>query len=47
MKARDEALKKVPTNTAQILKDLNKKMDQTVAHVDKVDAKFATKIDHE
>jgi len=47
MKQRDEALKRVPSNTHQILKDLNKKMDKTMLHVDKVDEKFAAKIDTE
>ena len=45
MKLRDEALKRVPSNTHQILKDLNSKMDKTMKHVDGVDAKFAAKID--
>ena len=33
MKQRDEAFKKVPSNTTQILKDLNAKMDETMNHV--------------
>lgn len=45
MKQRDEALKRVPSNTHQILKDLNKKMDQTTKHVDSIDSKFAGKVD--
>ena len=45
MKLRDEALKRVPSNTHQILKDLNSKMDKTMKHVDSVDSKFAAKID--
>lgn len=45
MKLRDEALKRVPSNTHQILKDLNAKMDKTMKHVDSVDQKFVSKID--
>ena len=45
MKLRDEALKKVPSNTHQILKDLSLKMDETVRHVNKVDEKFKNKMD--
>ena len=45
MKLRDEALKRVPSNTHQILKDLNSKMDKTMKHVDTVDSKFVSKID--
>ena len=45
MKARDEAFKKVPTNTHQILKDLNSKMDETMRHVAIVDSKFVSKVD--
>ena len=45
MKLRDEALKRVPSNTHQILKDLNAKMDKTMKHVDTVDSKFVSKID--
>ena len=45
MKVRDEALKKVPTNTSQLLKDLSKKMDTTMKHVDSVDVKFVQKCD--
>lgn len=41
MKQRDEALKRVPANTNQILKDLSQKMDKTMSHVDTVDAKFS------
>ena len=47
MKLRDEALKKVPSNTHQILKDLNLKMDETIKHVSKVDKKFLNKMDIE
>ena len=45
MKARDEAFRKVPSNTQQILRDLNIKMDETQQHVASVDAKFVAKVD--
>ena len=47
MKARDEAFKKVPANTSQILKDLSSKMDETMTHVEMVDNKFEAKVDKE
>ena len=47
MKQRDDAFRKVPQNTAQILKDLMKKMEETVKHVKSVDSKFAAKADKE
>ena len=34
MKSRDEALKKVPSNCTQILKDLNKKCDGNAEKID-------------
>ena len=45
MKLRDEAFRKVPQNTQQLLKDLNTKMVETTKHVTQVDAKFEGKLD--
>lgn len=45
MKLRDDALKKVPSNTAQILKALKKQMEDTIKRCDDVDVSFDRKLD--
>jgi len=45
MKSRDEALKKVPSNCAQILKELKSEMKVASERCDRVDEKFDDKVD--
>ena len=44
MKSRDEALKKVPANCSQMLKDLKKRVDANTERGDRVDEKFHEKV---
>ena len=45
MKSRDEALKKVPANCSQMLKDLKKRVEANTERGDRVDEKFHEKVD--
>ena len=45
MRSRDEALKKVPSNCAQLLKDLKKQMEATTERCDDVERKFEGTVD--
>ena len=47
MKSRDEALKKVPANCSQMLKDLKRKAEALSERCDRVDEKFNEKVDLE
>ena len=40
MRLRDQALKKVPSNTAQLLKEIKQQADEATKRVDEFDAEF-------